>query len=448
MAFFRRPSKVGGGEITPPIQVIEELKGAIADLKDELANALQAKQYAKDDLRQQLAVQERTEAELASARRELDSARAQLLEAIARQQAEVPVMAAPSPNGTARIRLETEEGVEVIAVEPLRERVKFLEGAISQAEAEIASLKSINSQNVSKLKQLLHDKTRAKDLEAQLEEATNRIAQLERELDKRDEAARDDASMTSELEEMKSKISDLTGQLEVEKAVSNQLVAMEAELVSKSDKIASLEQTISKQADECADMENLWISARAEALQLAGVAAELASAEDELAEARSALAERNKEAESELREHVKTVANLERKLEENSLLIETLRNDLATASEASGTQEELDKLRETSGEYEAQILELINQVAVLRNENEEKAKKVTEISTQLDSAQREADEASRRLDTVHSRIDEAREALQGAIRASLEAKKEAHYWRNKYVTDLKLASERIKTFSN
>jgi uncharacterized coiled-coil DUF342 family protein len=258
------------------------------------------------------------------------------------------------------------------------------------------SLKHINVQNVAKLKQLLSERHKGQDLETALEQATERIVELERDLSSMQDGKAGEAA-TTELDEMRNKISQLLDELD-----------------KANEETALVEKQLEKKTEECADFETLWVAAKAEL-------------------------------ETERDEHARTVSAIRREVEEKSLLVDTLKNDLASASESAGAVEELEQLRDAAGEYETQILELISQVAQLRSENEEKSNKITEISSQLDVTQTEADEAARRLDGVHGRIDEAREALQAAIRSSLEAKKEAMLWRTKYVTDMKLATEKLRS---
>ena len=105
---FRRGSKDPTASpppaTTPPAQVMEELRSAIADLKDEVETATQAKRYAYENLKKQLEVNDATQ-------KALETTRKELMDTLARQSAEVPVMTAPTPRGSTQLRIELGGGV-------------------------------------------------------------------------------------------------------------------------------------------------------------------------------------------------------------------------------------------------------------------------------------------------------------------------------------------------
>ena len=213
--FSRRSSAVASSPKqsgTPPVQVIEELKAAIADLKDELETAQQAKRYAFDTLKKQIERSDKLEAELVASRRELDNAKNEVLHILAQQSAEVPVMTAPSPNGSSKLRVDlgmdeirvvsTTEGERIIR--DLVEKIKKLEtdvvtkendiqtlhklikdheemaarkdlqtspqNVVERYKSEIASLKEINATSMTRMRDLLNEKIK---LEQELESKGN-----------------------------------------------------------------------------------------------------------------------------------------------------------------------------------------------------------------------------------------------------------------------------------
>jgi chromosome segregation ATPase len=409
MDFFRRASKTAS-DITPPIVLIEELKTDIADLKDELESAIQAKKFATETLKSQMDANARTE-------QELTAVRAELLEVLARQQAEVPVMAAPSPNGSNRIMLGTGELVSVgegeTLMKQLSERVRELEHHSEGLKAESDSLKKINKENLIKLRDALVDKHSRVD---------------EKELER------------------------LRGELEVAHQLIAQMAGLEAELVARNDRIVELEKII---ASSMAEIERIEAAATQTEKDMQRTVAEnevlrmrVGEMESEIVQLRGDLDfeidEKQKAKENENRLIV-TVAKLEREIEQQSVLIDSLRNDLATASESSG--EEIEKLRASAGEYEDQILELISQVATLKSENGTLNENAESNMKELIQARKDADEAVRRLEQVAPKIDESHAALVKAVQTALEARKETLVWKNRYEADIRCATDRIKNLT-
>ncbi|TEB19865.1 hypothetical protein C9890_0148 [Perkinsus sp. BL_2016] len=397
MEFFRRASKTAS-DITPPIVLIEELKGEIADLKDELQSAIEAKKFATETLKANIEANSQTEAELAKVRREL-------LEFLARQQAEVAVMAAPSPNGTSRIRIELEDGqVELVSTGEAETVVKSLTDRLSNAKAEIDSLKKINRENVIKLRELL---TSPKC-----------------------------GVSTEEVERLKS-------DLEIANQLVAQISGLESELAARNDRIRELENVIARASAEIeriqgtatfAEEETDRTSAENDVLRM-----RIGELESEIIQLRGDLDVAAVDQKSQKRreaELVVTISKLERENEQNEVLIATLRNDVASA--ASTESEKL-------GEYEDQILDLISQVAGLKNENAALKQSADENLKELLQARCDADEAARRLESITPRITEAHSALSKAVQAALDAKKEALVWKDKYETDIRLSSQRLKT---
>lgn len=249
--FSRRSSAVASSPKqagTPPVQVIEELKAAIADLKDELDTAQQAKRYAFDNLKKQIEGNEKLEAELVASRRELDNAKNEVLHILAQQSAEVPVMTAPSPNGSSKLRVDlgmdeihvvsTTEGESIIRdlvakikkletdvatkendIQTLHKLIKDHEemaarkdmksspqNVVERYKSEIASLKEINATSMTRMRDLLNEKNRLEqelestgnsgevrslakkiaDLEAQLSKQERLVADLEQQVRERD----------------------------------------------------------------------------------------------------------------------------------------------------------------------------------------------------------------------------------------------------------------------
>jgi chromosome segregation ATPase len=415
MEFFRRASKTAS-DITPPIVMIEELKTEIADLKDELESATQAKKFATDTLKAHLEANAKTE-------QELSQVRAELLELLARQQAEIPVMAAPSPNGSNRIRLELEEGqVQLVSIgegesliKQLSERVVELETQANQQKEEIESLKKINKENLVKLRNLLAEKTQP------------------------DEQPED---LLKELEATRA-------ELEIAQQLVVQMGGLEQELEARNERIQELERTIIQAGTE---IDRIQAAAKQSEEEMARTAAEndvlrmrMGELETEIVQIKGELDvhEADKRREAEIQAGlVSSVAKLEREVHEKSVLIDTLRNDLATASECNSG--EVEKLRESVGEYEEQILQLINQVAELKNEKKDAHEQAENSTKELIQARKDADEASRRLEAVMPKIDEIQRALAKAVQTALEARKECWAWKTKYETDLGIANERLK----
>ena len=390
MEFFRRASKTAS-DITPPIVVIEELKTEIADLKDELESATQAKRFATETLKSQMEANSKTE-------EELKKVRGELLELIARQQAEIPVMAAPTPNGSSRMRLELEDGqIQLVSIDEGETVLKQLSDRLLDAKAEIDSLKKINRENVAKLKQLLTSAPKRNNDD-------DEIRRLESELE-----------------------------------IANQLVAqmssLEAELAARNDRIRELEDTI---ATETSKIERIQADAKLLEEETDKTTAEndvlrmrIGELETEIVQLRGDLDEtKNRET-----DYITTIAKFERTNEQNNILIETLRTDIASAASKEG---------EKIAEYEDQILDLINQVAVLKNENAELRKSSDDNLREVIQARRDADEAARRLELITPKVSEAHAALSKAVQTALEARKETLVWKTKYETDLRLSSQRLK----
>jgi chromosome segregation ATPase len=390
MEFFRRASKTAS-DITPPIVVIEELKTEIADLKDELESATQAKRFATETLKSQMEANSKTE-------EELKKVRGELLELIARQQAEIPVMAAPTPNGSSRMRLELEDGqIQLVSIDEGETVLKQLSDRLLDAKAEIDSLKKINRENVAKLKQLLTSAPKRNNDD-------DEIRRLESELE-----------------------------------IANQLVAqmssLEAELAARNDRIRELEDTI---ATETSKIERIQADAKLLEEETDKTTAEndvlrmrIGELETEIVQLRGDLDEtKNRET-----DYITTIAKFERTKEQNNILIETLRTDIASAASKEG---------EKIAEYEDQILDLINQVAVLKNENAELRKSSDDNLREVIQARRDADEAARRLELITPKVSEAHAALSKAVQTALEARKETLVWKTKYETDLRLSSQRLK----
>ena len=365
MEFFRRASKTAS-DITPPIVVIEELKSEIADLKDELQSAIQAKKFATETLKSQLELNGKTELELVSVRKEL-------LELLARQQAEVPVMAAPSPNGSNRIILDSGELVSIgeleTLIKQLSERVIELEHLNEGLRAEADSLKTINRENMKKMREILAEKH-------------NRVDEKE-------------------------------------------LSRLREECAASNERIVELEQIIHSSAEE---IERIHTEATEENEVLR---MKIGALETEVIQLRG-----------DLDEELHAKERRERELEQQAMLIDSLRNDLANSTQKS------DELKKSAGEYEDQILELVGQVATLKNENGSLKISSDNAMKELIQARQDAAEASRRLELVVPKIDEAHSALVKAVQTALDARKETLIWKNKYEADIRGVTERVKNLSS
>jgi chromosome segregation ATPase len=438
MEFFRRASKTAS-DITPPIVVIEELRNEIADLKDELESATQAKKFATETLKAQIETNSMIE-------HELDQVRAELHEVLARQQAEVPVMAAPSPNGSNRIRLDLADGnVQFVSIgegegviKQLSERVVMLErDLMSQSDRyrqEVESLKRINRENVNKMRDLLSRKDDS--------EKDNEIAKLKARIDEIE-------SLITSLEtERDERIRKLETDLEISHQMASQVSGFELELSARNERILELERMLIEKGDEMVKMNETShevneemdrTNAENDVLRL-----KISEFENELTETRKKLQETVNEKEKISGSNsglVSAISKLERDIGEKSILIDTLRNDLAIASESS--TDDSDKLRDSLGECEEQILDLINQVATLRNENNSLKQTTDETVRELVQTRKDADEAAKRVEMVTEKISHASEALNTAVQSALVAKKEVMFWKRKYTNDVKAITERM-----
>lgn len=209
----------GGGKpaTTPPGQIIEELTAAIADLKDELENAKEAKRYALENLRVQLEANESLEKKLSET------------------------------------ALEPEE--------KLRDRIRSLETEVSNSaevllkqRAETDSLREINANNMLRMKELLVQRSQEQTdgelrdqiaaLEAQLSisnEISAQVDAIEHELEARD--ARIDI-LETELERKSTLADRLREELSEREGQVGEIEEMRAELEQERHRSKSVEQEL------------------------------------------------------------------------------------------------------------------------------------------------------------------------------------------------------------
>ena len=462
---FRRGSKDPTASpppaTTPPAQVIEELRSAIADLKDEVETATQAKRYAYENLKKQLEVNDATQ-------KALETTRKELMDTLARQSAEVPVMTAPTPRGSTQLRIELGGGeVQVMStmeaeglIKQLYERVNELESTggdgaklVDGLKSEIASLKSINASGMAKLKEMLAEKARlaqqvqrAEEMEADYEGKVTMVTQLKRELAARDaelermvrvtekmkedhQSEKDSVEKASvggeEVEELRQQITQLEGQLAIEKEVSAQIGSIESELSRQVEMVAELENQVAEK-DE-----------RIEALE---------GADDRIKEMEAELAKVKAEATERMGR----------------------RSESETAREAERAQ-----LVKRVEDYETQIVELVQQVADLKTAQAAAAAAREDVSSVPErvvsspgrspsrpavnsrsdeessdsSANGATDETVARLEAIRGQLSEkisaAASAVQKAVEATQTAKNETQFWKKKYLEDVRSLTRRM-----
>jgi chromosome segregation ATPase len=138
---------------------------------------------------------------------------------------------------------------------------------------------------------------------------------------------------------------------------------------------------------------------------------------------------------------VVAISKMERESEQKDVLIDTLRNDIAAASERGGEEE--DNLKESIADCEDQILDLVNQLAVSKNDFATLKQSFDDTVRDLIQTRKEADEAARRVEMIAQKISQANDALSTAVQSAMSAKKEALFWKQKYASDIRAVTERI-----
>ena len=309
--------------VTPPAQVIEELTAAVADLKDELENAKEAKRFAQENLKSQMIANETLEEEIKRSRNEL-------IELLARQQAEMPVMTAPSPNGgTTRIMIDEDHFVTVVegegVIRSLTDRVKVLEkeaigfaDLIAKQREESESLREINGKNMTKMKQILTERTHPR------------------------------RSDETEIEEMREQIASLEAQLTVSREIADQVDAIEREIKARDARIEELE----SEAKIKAEKQNLLVI-QTDDYQ------EMERLQQELEQEKQLCKSLSEELDLQRKENEETVA----KLELQDSLIDSLQTSLAVMPDVG-------LLRQSLEDNENQVIELVGQVSQLKRELE------------------------------------------------------------------------------
>jgi len=303
--------------VTPPAQVIEELTAAIADLKDELENAKEAKRFAQENLKSQMIANETLEEEIKRSRNEL-------IELLARQQAEMPVMTAPSPNGgTTKIMIDEDHFVTVVegegVIRSLTDRVKVLEkeaigfaDLIAKQREESESLREINGKNMTKMKQILAERTHPR------------------------------RSDEKEIEEMREQIASLEAQLTVSREIADQVDAIEREIKARDARIEEL---------ESAEKQNLLV--------IQTDPEEMQRLQTELEQEKQLCKSLSEELDLQRKENEETVA----KLQHQDTLIDSLQTSLAVMPDVG-------LLRQSLEDNENQVIELVGQVSELKRKLE------------------------------------------------------------------------------
>lgn len=404
--FSRRSSAVASSPKqsgTPPAQVIEELKAAIADLKDELETAQQAKRYAFDTLKKQIERSDKLEAELVASRRELDNAKNEVLHILAQQSAEVPVMTAPSPNGSSKLRVDlgmdeirvvsTTEGERIIR--DLVEKIKKLEtdvvtkendiqtlhklikdheemaarkdlqtspqNVVERYKSEIASLKEINATSMTRMRDLLNEKIK---LEQELESKEN----------------------SGEVRSLAKNVFDLEAQLSKQErlvdVLEQQVRERDAEIERLIAAVKHLEKDIEnleKRSDSGKEIVELWQQIAALETQLE-IAKEVSSQVDGL--------------EAELDDKTRQLTILQRDLEITSA--ETAKHEQDTEA----VNKELHELRAEVKEEADRVLALKQQLETEQNENIQLTNRVE----QLESLIKEAPEWKRKIGQLEGEL--------------------------------------------
>jgi chromosome segregation ATPase len=308
--------------VTPPAQVIEELTAAIADLKDELENAKEAKRFAQENLKSQMIANETLEEEIKRSRNEL-------IELLARQQAEMPVMTAPSPNGgTTKIMIDEDHFVTVVegegVIRSLTDRVKVLEkeaigfaDLIAKQREESESLREINGKNMTKMKQILAERTHPR------------------------------RSDEKEIEEMREQIASLEAQLTVSREIADQVDAIEREIKARDARIEELESEAKKKAEK----QNLLV--------IQTDPEEMERLQTELEQEKQLCKSLSEELDLQRKENEETVA----KLQHQDTLIDSLQTSLAVMPDVG-------LLRQSLEDNENQVIELVGQVSELKRKLE------------------------------------------------------------------------------
>lgn len=372
---------------TPPAQVIEELTAAIADLKDELATAKEAKRYAQENLKVQMAANEALESDMAKTRSEL-------IEMLAKQQAEMPVMTAPSPTGgTTKIRIDDDHYVTLIegesVIRSLSDRVKVLEkeavvanDLFGKQRAEADSLREINSKNMLKMKELL-----------------NRFDQEE------------------ETKLLKEQIAALEAQLSISKEISAQVEAIATEIEARDARIQALEQQVEEKVAEVKRLQQ-------EVTQRHTESREIERLQSEIDRERRKSASMEQELETERKENDQIVDKLKRQVEEHSVLVATLQANLAAVPDIA-------QLRQSVEENENQIIQLVDQVSALRADL-----KAREL--ELETARNQSDTDAKKISLISEKVSESADALSAALHS-------AQQWKAKYLTDIRSVTSRLSS---
>jgi chromosome segregation ATPase len=445
---------------TPPSQIIDELKGAVADLKDELETAQQAKRYAYDNLKKQIEGTEKLELELTGLRKELEESKNSYLILLAKQSAEVPVMTAPSPNGSSKLRIDLDGDIQVVSttegesiINQLFSRVKELETDSARRESAIQELEqqlrdSVGSQEylseIEKWKsaQLAGEESakRVRELELLIEKNLNRVSHLELEVRERDdeierlvESAKSlenridtNADTKNIVESLKERISVLEGQLVIEKEISSQVEVIEDELRAKSEQVSELEDKLEEY--------------RRFEIEVSSLREELVFAR-ESAEKESGRISKSENEKSELKNRI---LELERELEDMKL-----KNfDINTRNQEMKS-ELLGKKTQIHEETENQILELVTQVGELRVLNSELGREKEELNQQLERVREEENETTGRLEKIRKqfkeKLSESSSILAKSIEATLEARREAAWWKHRYESDMRSATAKLNS---